>query len=438
MVKIRELTFDVLFKDRATKALKRADKATDRLKKGTRKLRGESRQLQMQQKSLARSSEGLAGSLKQLGSIAAVGLVVNQIRRLGTEAVTTAIAFEQTEISFEVLLGSAEKGRKMLQRLEDFSLATPFEPGPIIKAGKALLAARRPTEGITDDLKKLGDVAAISGVPIQDLTNIYAKVFSKGKAQTEELLQVAERGIPILDTLKTVMGVETTEQILKMGEKGQITFDKFNEAFTLMTGKGGDFENGMARLALTAGGLLSTFFGFKDILMRTIGKESLEPLKELTREMIEMSKASLEWLKVTENSEFIRDFFRDLATTLSGILKLTGFIVRNLAKFQQFKGAFGKTAFGKFVKPLTLGVSPGQQLAQLGRIGQGFGGGVAPVAAPAAAVAPAGATAGGGGVTQINQIEINERIEDVPAKLREVVIETLDDTVPVLEAQFAK
>jgi len=355
---IRELFVSLVVRDKASKAVRDTNKQMDRAKDAMRKATRETKRVREEQSRLKKSTQGLGSAWRSFAGIAGVGFVLNQFRKMGTEAVTLAIDFEQTEISFATLLGSAERGRKVLQSLEDFSLATPFEPDPIIRAGKALLAARRPVEGVIDDLRRIGDIAAISGVPIQDLTNIFAKVFSKGKAQTEELLQVAERGIPILSTLAEVMGVDTTEQILEMGSKGEITFEKFNEAFKKMTGQGGDFEDGMQRLALTTGGVLSTLTGFEKIVKRTLGKEALQPLKEISLLMIEMAKSTLDWLRVEENIEGLRDTMKDLADVLKGTLRLMAVITRVFAAYSQFK----RTPFGQLLERISPIPSAGKLL----------------------------------------------------------------------------
>ncbi len=367
---IRELFVSLVVRDRASKAVRATNKQMDRAKNVMRKATRETKRMREEQGRLKKSTQGLGSAWKTFAGVAGVGFVLNQFRKLGTEAVTLAIDFEQTEISFETLLGSAKRGRKVLQDLEDFSLATPFEPDPIIRAGKALLAVERPLEGLIDDLKRVGDIAAISGVPIQDLTNIFAKVFSKGKAQTEELLQVAERGIPILSTLARVMGVDTTEQILEMGSKGEITFEKFNEAFKMMTGSGGAFEDGMTRLAKTTGGVLSTLAGFEKIVKRTLGKEALVPLKELSLEMIELAKQTLAWLRVKENVEGLKQTLADVAEVLKLILRVTAAISKAMAALAQFK----RTGAGQFFEGIGGVPMPGGIVRTLAGISRQFGG----------------------------------------------------------------
>ena len=64
---------------------------------------------------------------------------------------------------------------------------------------KLLLAFGVEGDQIIGKLQFLGDIASGAGVPIQDLAQIYGKAMAKGKAQTEELNQMSERGVPILD-----------------------------------------------------------------------------------------------------------------------------------------------------------------------------------------------------------------------------------------------
>lgn len=436
MATLRELTFDVLFRDRATKALRRVDKRTDRVNRSMKKLRDSTQKLDASQKRLKRTNQGLASTWKLLAGGAVGGLLINQLRKIGLEAVSLAIDFEQTEISFETLLGSAKKGRRVLQELEDFSLVTPFEPDPIIRAGKALLAAQRPVEGLTDDLRRIGDIAAISGIPIQDLTRIFSKVFSKGKAQTEELLMVAERGIPILKVLADVMGVETTEEILEMGEKGEITFDRFNEAFTLMTSKGGAFEDGMKRLSLTTGGLISTFVGFRDIVKRTIGKETLEPLSELVIMMTDMAKETLEWLKVAENLQLVKDTISDIAEVLRLTLRVTAAVSRAMSQFALLRARLDVGPFGKLITRLPI-PTVGKIVEQLAGVSRQF----IPTPQPAVATpGPVPPGAGAGRTVRVDKVVENMTIqastEEGGRAAARGFLDELDNNADKLEAQF--
>ena len=59
--------------------------------------------------------------------------------------------------------------------------------------------------------------------------NIYAKSANKGRIQTEELNQLSERGIPIMQVLADMTGKSTAE-VMKLGEKGKLSFALLDEA----------------------------------------------------------------------------------------------------------------------------------------------------------------------------------------------------------------
>ena len=167
-------------------------------------------------------------------------------------------ALEQTEIAFEVMLGSAEKAQKTLKELYDFADKTPFDTDQVVQAGRKLLAFGINADEIGEKLQKLGDIAAsFDDRDIGGLATIFGKITAMGKAQAEELQQLTDRGVPILTTLAEMYGV-TSQEILDMGSKGQITAEVIDAAFSKMTGAGGLYEGMMERIADTLGGKAST------------------------------------------------------------------------------------------------------------------------------------------------------------------------------------
>jgi len=179
------------------------------------------------------------------------------ILALGGFALKSAADLEIMAVSFDVLTGSAKKSAKLTKELIQFSARTPFELPGLADATKKLLAAGVGAEDITNRLKTLGDIAAISGIPLSDLASIFAKIKNKNKAMTEEILQLAERGIPIIDSLSKTYGI-TGAAVLEAAEKSQISFAIIKKELEKMTSRGGRFENGMEKLSLTLSGVFST------------------------------------------------------------------------------------------------------------------------------------------------------------------------------------
>lgn len=135
------------------------------------------------------------------GGLAAGGFLA-AITGLGVAMANVAGDFEQNRISFEVMLGSAEAGRKALTDLSNFAVKTPFELPQLLTASKSLLAYGVEAENLIPTLKNMGDIA--SGVGMDKLPNLIL-AFGQVKAATRltgmELRQFTEAGVPMLQLL---------------------------------------------------------------------------------------------------------------------------------------------------------------------------------------------------------------------------------------------
>ena len=217
-----------------------------------------------------KSVSGIGSAMKVAGGLLAGAAVVGGIKKIAS----LGIEMEQTRVSFATFLGDAGKANTLIAELNQFANVTPFDNAQIIGASKALLTAGVTAEGMTDQLRTIGDVAAGAGVPITELSQIFAKATNKGKLQAEELNQFAERGIPILDVLAKKWDMSKAE-VLKMGTAGKITSDVMKEAFATMSGEGGRFFNMMEKQSATSGGKISTLIGKLQMIGIAIGTAML-------------------------------------------------------------------------------------------------------------------------------------------------------------------
>ncbi|MEY8460970.1 tape measure protein [Eggerthellaceae bacterium 24-137] len=93
----------------------------------------------------------------------------------------------------------------------------------------ALAAGVKPGKNLTRVLTTIGDTATIAGGDFNGVANIFGKVMSKGKMQGDEMLQLTERGVPVLQTLAKHLG-KTTEEVTEMTSDGKISFEVFEAA----------------------------------------------------------------------------------------------------------------------------------------------------------------------------------------------------------------
>jgi len=150
--------------------------------------------------------------------------------------------------------------KNLLGEINEFAAATPFEQLEIADAAQQLVAFGVPADQTIDRLKSIGDIAALTGTPIGELSELYGKAQVAGTLYAEDLNQLMGRGIPIVQALASEFGVSESE-IKKLASEGQITADHLTAAFEQMTSEGGKFSGGMAQLSETTSGKLSTLTG---------------------------------------------------------------------------------------------------------------------------------------------------------------------------------
>lgn len=177
-----------------------------------------------------------------------------------------AADFEQTQIAFETMLKSAEKAKQFLKEASEFANKTPFEFPELINSSKLLMAFGFEADKVLDMLKTIGDTASGLGAGsegIDRITRALGQMQAKGRAQTEELLQLQELGVPANQILQEELGL-TGEQIANIG-KESIEASKVIDA--LLRGMEKRFGGMMDNQSRTAKGMISTL---KDTLQNSL------------------------------------------------------------------------------------------------------------------------------------------------------------------------
>lgn len=102
-------------------------------------------------------------------------------------------------------------------------------------AAGAVAAGIKPGKELEGVLGTVANSAAAAGTGMDEMGGIFNKVATTGKAQNDALNQVADRGIPIYQTLADQLGV-TTDEVFKMASAGKISFSEFEGAMSAATG----------------------------------------------------------------------------------------------------------------------------------------------------------------------------------------------------------
>lgn len=187
---------------------------------------------------------------------------------------------EQANISFEVMLGSSEKAKKMLADLSNFAANTPFELQGIRDSAKQLMAMGIEADDMIPTMKMLGDISAGTGTPLKQIAYAFWQVKTAGVATTQDMNQLLNAGIPIWKELGKVVGA-TAGQVKKMVENREITFEQLQQAMKNMTEQGGIFNDLMSKQAESLSGKWSNFVDSLTALWEKIGTFLIPVFKKL-------------------------------------------------------------------------------------------------------------------------------------------------------------
>lgn len=220
----------------------------------------------------------------------AVGAVTVAAGAAVYEGVRLAGAYEKAGIAFEVMTGSAERGKQMLEDINQLALTTPFRSTELVEGAKELKAFGVGTEQVLPVLEVLGDVSAGTGTSLGRLTLALGQVMTAGRLTGQELRQFVNAGVPLIEYLSRSMG-KPEQAIQHMVRQGKVGANDVIEAFTRMTTEGGIFSDMMVRLNNTVPGQWNTLIENLEFLARDMGTAFFEGVR-----LKDLLKSANTWL----------------------------------------------------------------------------------------------------------------------------------------------
>lgn len=226
--------------------------------------------------SLGQSIQGASQGFRGGGGFGQLG--VASLAAVGGAAIKTAADFEQTEIAFEGLLGSAERAQQFLAELQDFAARTPFEFPQLTKAAQQLMATGTAAEDVIPVLTKIGNVTSalgVSGEGIDRVVRALGQMQGRGKVASQELIQISEAipGFSAIGAIAEHFGITTAEAFKKV-ETGGVSAQEGIEAILSGMERFPGAAGAMERQSQTLNGQLSTL---KDNL-RLLAIDGLSPV----------------------------------------------------------------------------------------------------------------------------------------------------------------
>ena len=193
--------------------------------------------------------------------------------QLASSIFNTRSQFQQLEISFNTMLGSADKSKQLMDELIATAAKTPFDMSSITSGAKQLLAYGTEAKDVNKTLVQLGDIASGLNIPLGDLVYLYGTTVAQGKVFTMDLRQFMGRGVPLAEELGKILHQNTTE-VQESVSKGKVTSDIFKEAIANMTQAGSRFGGLMEQQSKTLEGQWSNIGDSIQQAFNEIGKKS--------------------------------------------------------------------------------------------------------------------------------------------------------------------
>ncbi len=216
---------------------------------------------------------GLITVVTRLGAALVSIESVKALFNIGVEA-------EQTNTKFEVLLGSAAKGKALLDQLTQYANFTPYSGAGMNKAAETMLGFGIVQERIMPNMKMLGDIAMGNEEKLGSLSLVYSQIMATGKLMGQDLLQLINTGFNPLQTISDQTGLSMGVLKERM-EKGAISSAMVSEAFRIATSEGGRYYNMAQKMSETAGGKWSTMMDAFASVTREVGLRFADWVKPL-------------------------------------------------------------------------------------------------------------------------------------------------------------
>lgn len=206
---------------------------------------------------------------------AATGITIGAatLKNLAAQVMNIRGEFQQLEIAFATMLGSADKANKLMQQLTHTAATTPFDLKGIAGGAKQLLAYGIAAEDVNQTLINLGDIAAGLSIPLGDMVMLYGTTMVQGRMFTQDLRQFMGRGIPLVQALADTMGV-AKEEVQDLVSAGKVGAQEFQTALMSLVAEGGQFGGLMEKQSQSITGQISNINDSIDMMFNEIGQKA--------------------------------------------------------------------------------------------------------------------------------------------------------------------
>lgn len=164
--------------------------------------------------------------------------------------------YELLERSLGVLVNSFEQGTRIFQELSQMAIESPFTLMELAGAAKQLTAYNFSAQEVVDTTRRLADLSAALGVPMERLTYNLGQIRAQTVLTARDARDFANAGLPIVKSLADYY-TELEGRIVSTGDvydrmsKKMVSYSDVMAVLNKMTDEGGKFFEFQAKQAET-------------------------------------------------------------------------------------------------------------------------------------------------------------------------------------------
>lgn len=227
---------------------------------------------------LQKVNSGLMESFKNLGKrvlfYAGLGAITGFVKSL----MDVRGQYELLERSIGAVLDDFEKGSQIFREQQTLALKSPFTVIDLASTTKMLAAYNFEAEELVDVSKRIADISAALGVPMERLTYNLGQIRAQTVLTARDARDFANAGLSITSELAK-MYTEQEQRIVSAGDvmdrmsNKMVSFTDVMKVLNRYTDEGGMFYDFQAKQAETLAGKLSNLTDAYDFMLNEIGKE---------------------------------------------------------------------------------------------------------------------------------------------------------------------
>lgn len=251
--------------------LRNVNKAMEDLKKQNAEALSSGIQLQKANNSLAESFKNLG---KRVLFYTGLGALTGFVKSL----MDVRGQYELLERSIGAVLNDFEKGSQIFREQQTLALESPFTVIDLASTTKMLAAYNFEAEELVDVSKRIADISAALGVPMERLTYNLGQIRAQTVLTARDARDFANAGLSITSELAK-MYTEQEQRIVSVGDvmdrmsNKMVSFTDVMKVLNRYTDEGGMFYDFQAKQAETLAGKLSNLTDAYDFMLNEIGKE---------------------------------------------------------------------------------------------------------------------------------------------------------------------